>query len=131
MTDNTASEGTGPGRKTADNQQSAAARTERLPDRLYLIGLETAEPDQIYLWGRDLELGLGYQRPRAYELPYSKSLHEKANEAGKKLRRGLEIIVELDPIDNVTMKTGGEETVVGTSTVRFVDAPEGLVPQKD
>lgn len=105
--------------------------TERLPDPLYLIGLETAEPDRIYLWARDLGPGLGYQQPRAYALPYSKSLHEKANEAGRKLRRGLEVIVELDPVDNVTMKANSEETVIGTSTVRFVDAPEGLIPEKE
>ena len=104
--------------------------TERLPARLYLIGLETAEPDQIYLWGRDLGNGVGYQRPRAYELPYSKSLHEKASEAGKKLRRGLRVIVELEPLGDMTLKTNAEDTVIGTSTVRFVDAPEGLVPEK-
>ena len=104
--------------------------TDRLPSRLYLIGLEMAEPDQIYLWGRDLGTGLEYHKPRAYELPYSKTLHEKASEAGKKLRRGLEVIVEIEPLGDVKLKLNAEDTVIGTSSVRFVDAPEGLVPQK-
>lgn len=104
--------------------------TERLPSRLYLIGLEIAEPDRVYLWARDLSRGLAYQQPRAYSLTYSKTLHEKAAEAGRKLRRGLEVIVEVEPAGNVNMKLDAGETVIGTSTVRFIDAPEGLVPEK-
>jgi hypothetical protein len=104
--------------------------TERLPSRLYLIGLEVAEPDQVYLWARDLGNGLGYQQPRAYALPYSKTLHEKAAEAGRKLRRGLEIILEVEPAGNVTMKLDAGETVIGTSTLRFIDAPQGLATEK-
>lgn len=107
--------------------------TDKLPSRLHLLGIQTEEPDSIYLWARDLDQGFGDKRPRAYELSYSKSLHESAVNAGRKLRRNIAVMVEIDPLpdDQRTDITAGEGAVVGNSTVRFSEIPEGLSPPKD
>lgn len=104
--------------------------TEVLPQRLYLIGLDIAEPDSVFLWARDLDQGTGDRRPRAYDLPYSKALHERAAEAGTKLRRNLRVIVEIDPVEGRMRAATTNLPVVHQSTVRFVDAPQGLIPEK-
>lgn len=102
------------------------------PKRLYLIGIDIAEPDYVYLWARDLDQGLGLTTPRAYRLPYSKLLHREAEEAGHKLRKRIPVIGEIDALPNAGLTAAdGEATTVKTPSVRFVDAPEGLVPLKD
>ena len=107
--------------------------TERLPSRLYLLAVHTTEPDTIYLWARDLDQGFGNKRPRAYELPYSKSLHKKVSRAGRKLRRNIPVMVEIDPLPPNTRPQieQGEAVTVHASRVRFTDIPEGLAPLKD
>ncbi len=102
------------------------------PKRLYLIGIDVAEPDYVYLWARDLDQGLGLSTPRAYRLPYTKTLHREAEEAGRKLRKRLPVIGEI----NSAPMTGraaedGEVTKVKTPQIKFIDAPEGLVPLKE
>lgn len=107
--------------------------TERLPSRLYLLGIQTVEPNSIYLWARDLDQGFGNKRPRAYELPYSKSLHQRASRAGRKLRRNIAVMVEIDPLPEGgrALVKEGMGAVVLSSTVRFTEIPEGLSPPKE
>lgn len=105
-------------------------KSEVLPSRLYLIGLDIVEPDSVYLWARDLDQGTGDRRPRAYDLPYSKILHQQAAEAGNKLRRNLRVIVEIEPAAGRMRPAQSDLAVVHQSTVRFVDAPQGLLPEK-
>ncbi len=102
------------------------------PERLYLIGIDVAEPDYVYLWARDLDQGLGPTTPRAYALPYSRVLHREADEAGRKLRKRLPVIAEIDNAPAVgRVIDDGETTTAKTPRVKFVDAPEGLVPLKE
>ena len=107
--------------------------TDRLPSRLHLLGIQTVEPDSIYLWARDLDQGFGDKRPRAYELSYSKSLHQSAAKAGRKLRRNIAVMVEIDPLPDGPKAKISESagTVVGNSIVRFSEVPEGLSPPKE
>ena len=102
-----------------------------LPERIYLIGIDVAEPDYIYLWARDLDQGLGLTTPRAYRLPYSKALHRDAEEAGRKLRKRLPVIGEIDTQEGGRAVEDGGATAAKTPRVKFVDAPEGLVPLKE
>lgn len=103
-----------------------------LPAKLFLVAIEVQEPDNIYLWAKDLGTGLGDRRPRAYQLSYSKSLHEKASKAGSKIRRGIKIIVELEATSGVpTTATGTTKTDIKPDEVVFVEAPQGLLPAKD
>ena len=103
-----------------------------LPRRIQLIGIDIAEPNYVYLWARDLERGLAPSPPRAYRLPYSTALHEAAEEAGGKLRKGLPVIGEIEPGGAARLLAGdGEAAASVRPRVRFVDAPEGLLPPKE
>ena len=81
--------------------------SDSLPSRLYLLAIEIAEPDTIFLWARDLDQGLRQTPPRAYELPYSQLLHERAERARGRLKRGVAVIGEIDPTNGKPERTGG------------------------
>ena len=106
--------------------------TDVLPSRLYLVAVQVSEPDTVYLWAADLDKGLSRRRPRAYELEYSKTLHEQAERAGRKLRRGISVVVEIEPADGAVARVADEAAaVIKSLKLRFVDAPEGLFPKKE
>lgn len=105
--------------------------TDTLPSRLYMVAIEIAEPDSIYLWARDLDHGLGSKQPRAYELSYSKSLHQIAEGARSKMRRGIAVIAEIEPAGSVAKLTDASAVVVKSSKIRFIESPQGLLPPKN
>ncbi len=103
-----------------------------LPSRLYLVAVEVQEPDDIYLWAKDLDQGLGDRRPRAYRVSYSKSLHENAERAGSNIRRGIAMIVEtVGDGAIVTTSDGDAQATSRNSQIRFIEAPQGLLPEKE
>lgn len=103
---------------------------DTLPSRLYLVAIEIIEPHRVYLWARDLDQGLKTKQPRAYELPYTKSLHKQAEGARSKLRRGIAVIAEIEPAGSVANLTDATTTKIKSSTIRFIDAPQGLAAPK-
>jgi hypothetical protein len=106
--------------------------SDSLPSRIYLLAIEIVEPDSIFLWARDLDQGLGFTPPRAYELPYSKLLHQHAEKARGRLKRGIAVIAEIEPAEGGRAEVSEDDAVVvKSSRIRFVDAPQGLVPQKE
>lgn len=103
-----------------------------LPSKLYLVAVEIQEPDSIYLWAMDLDRGLGDRRPRAYEVEYSKSLHEHAARAGHNIRRGIAMIAEVDAEGSVASNASGDlQTTSPASRIKFIEAPQGLLPDKE
>ncbi len=75
---------------------------QRLPDRFRLVAAQVYEPDRqratsgaIYLWASDLSKKAGRVTPRAYELPYSVTLHERVVEASKQMRKGISQMGEI------------------------------------
>ena len=103
-----------------------------LPSKLYLVAIEVQEPDSVFLWAKDLDEGFADRRPRAYEVSYSKSLHEKAEQASRKMRRGIAIIAESSSAGGIVTSTTGETaTNSQASEVSFVEAPQGLLPDKE
>ncbi len=106
--------------------------SHELPRRVLLVGIDIAEPDHVFLWARDLDRGLDRTVPRAYRLPYTAALHQAAEQAGKKLRKGLPVVGEIEPGNSGGLLVGeGEATASARPRVRFVDAPEGLLPAKE
>lgn len=76
---------------------------QRLPDRFRLVAAQVYEPDKqrattgaIYLWATDLSTRAGRVTPRAYELPYSVTLHERVVEASKQLQKGVPQMGEVE-----------------------------------
>lgn len=103
-----------------------------LPRQFYLYAINVDEPHRIYLWGADIESGLAKAVPRSYELPYSTRLHESINKAAGKLRRGLPVIGQVSPNPGINAELSTLEQVQAANTeIVFIDAPQGLVPDKD
>ena len=117
--------------KSLPGLQGWPLNTNELPRRLYLVAVEIAEPNNIYLWARDLDDGTDLPAPRAYELPYSSKLHEQAIQSRKKLRRNIAQIIEVDPVGKVIKVPGSSEIPVKQNVLRFLGAPQGLLPLKE
>lgn len=103
--------------------------TREVPKQFYLHAVQIVEPTHIYLWGTDLDHGMGMTTPRAYGLPYSAKLHDKANKAGRKLRKGLPVIGQVAKTGSSRSSNNEQIHVIGDDLV-FVDAPQALIPGK-
>jgi hypothetical protein len=112
----------------------------KVPKQAALVWARVDEPDtasgnrgRIYLW-----LDTGAPAPRAYELPYTRSLHEQVQKALKSVQHG-------KPIEVARVKRGrkpvrGQRSTQGnhahqsaaeaTSTLRFYPQPPVLLPPK-
>lgn len=106
--------------------------TEReIPHQFYLHAVQVVEPEKIYLWGTDLDRGMGRTVPRSYGLPYTPKLHDKVNKAGRKLRKGLPVIGQIEVTGAVARDSINSEQVnVAGDDLVFIDAPQALVPGK-
>ena len=104
-----------------------------LPKQFVLHAVNIDEPQRIFIWGTDLDRGLGRTVPRAYELAYNKTLHERVDIAARKLRKGIPVIGEISE-GAMSAVARGEEIVqskVNEVDIVFLDAPQSLVPQKN
>lgn len=103
-----------------------------IPKRFYLHAANIDEPNKIYLWGTDLDRGLGVTRPRSFELDYDKSLHQRVDKATRKLRKGLPVIGETGTAAAISQEMNRtDETATSHSDIHFIDAPEALIPGKE
>jgi len=107
--------------------------TERdLPSQFYLHAINVDEPNRIYLWGADIDSGLGRTVPRSYSLPYSAKLHDSVDKAGRKLRKGLPVIGQVVNAAVARDQVSSLEQVHAVDTdIVFIDAPQGLIPSKN
>ncbi len=103
--------------------------SREVPNQFYLHAIQVVEPERIYLWGTDLDRGMGRTVPRAYGLPYSAKLHDKVNKASRKLRKGLPVIGQVAQAEAPGAATGEQVNVVSDELI-FVDAPQALIPGK-
>jgi len=88
-----------------------------IPKRFYLHAANIDEPNKIYLWGTDLDRGLGVTRPRSFELDYDK---------------GLPVIGETGTAAAISQEMNRTDEMATThSDIHFIDAPEALIPGKD
>ena len=106
--------------------------TRDVPKTFFLHGVLVEEPDRIYLWGTDLERGLGRTVPRAFALGYTATLHDRVDKASRKLRKGLPVIGQITPSGAPADDVDSLERIGVTETdITFVDAPQSLVPGKE
>lgn len=129
---------------------------QRLPKRFNLIAVYVQEPDkasgragEILLWASDMAEGLRGAEPRSYRLPFSQSLHEKVQEAGNKIRKGLPQLGEVKEEKiagkaKAASSAEGEQKTVDTpgksaaavaggqssANIEFYDLPDPLFPEK-
>lgn len=107
------------------------AEEKVLPSRLFLLAIQIEEPRRIYLWGRDMDAGLGKDRPRAYEIPYTVKLHQEVERAGSKLKRGLPVIAQRRASEGPRLRSDEASEIERGPLIEFVEAPEGLIPDKE
>ena len=130
--------------------------SQQLPKRFNLIAVYVQEPDktsgragEILLWAADMAAGPRGAEPRAYRVPFTPELHQKVEEAGNKIRKGLPQLGELkeeNVPEHATPATanqgaqiqagapgkpadtahGGQDSVV----IEFYDLPDPLFPEK-
>jgi len=102
-----------------------------LPHQFYLHAVQVDEPENIFLWGTDLDRGMGQTVPRAYGLPYTAKLHDRVNQASRKLRKGLPVIGQIELTEGQSRETVDAERIkVAGDNLVFVDAPQALIPGK-
>ena len=120
------------------------------------IAVYVQEPDkasgragEILLWASDMAEGPRSAEPRSYRVPFSQSLHEKVQEAGNKIRKGLPQLGEVKEekiAGNAKAASSAEgeqkkvdtpgksaEAVAGgqsSANIEFYDLPDPLFPEK-
>ena len=84
---------------------------EPLPQKFLLVGMDVREPRNetdpgvIYMWIESLQ---GKEnKPRAYELPYSRELHTRLTAAKKRMEFGHNMAGEMEADSKSTGKRGG------------------------
>ena len=102
-----------------------------VPRTFYLHAANVDEPRFIYLWGSDLEGGLGRTVPRSFAVPYDKVLHDRVDKATRKLRKGLPVIGQVVLANAPPDRAESLERARVISDIEFVDAPQALVPGKN
>ena len=105
-----------------------------LPERFVLLAAVIEEPTKtapgaLYVWVNALEKGKPAQRPRAYQLPYSKDLHSLLNEGMKKVRQGITQMGTAEPKVGPKglswLRPGADE-----QNVKIRDLPSPQLPEK-
>jgi hypothetical protein len=105
-----------------------------LPERFVLLAAVIEEPTKarpgaLYVWVNALEHGKPAERPRAYQLPYSKDLHALLNEGMKKVRQGVAQMGTAEPKSGPKglswLRPGSDE-----QNVKVRDLPSPQLPEK-
>lgn len=107
---------------------------DTLPERFVLLAAVIEEPGAkttgaLYVWVNALENGKPLREPRAYRLPYTKSLHALLDEGMKKVRQGVSQMGSAEPKAGRKglgwLRPGNDEQVV-----KIRDLPLPQLPEK-
>ncbi len=113
----------------------------KLPDQVQFMGGYVRQPNKvtgeaggIYLWGMSLEEDIDRQLPRAYRLPYSEPLHERVNQAKRKMENGVpqmvEVSGEVESDDARKSQASNEGGGGAIAPIDFYDMPVVEPPEK-
>ena len=106
-----------------------------LPEKFLLIAAEINEPDKetgtpgnIYVWATEIVDRTPVGKPRAYEVEYDKSLHEKINLAKAGQRKGIPQIGEVPerPVTLFSLRT----TSNTVEEIEIYSLPDPVLPEK-
>jgi hypothetical protein len=106
---------------------------QALPERFVLLSVVIEEPGKstagaLYLWVHALDQGKPAREPRAYRLPYDKSLHTVLDDSMKKLQLGVAQMGSASPKRAVQalgwLRQGSDEQIVTTRDLPLAQLPE-------
>ena len=108
-----------------------------LPVEFILLAGKVEEPAEqnkdggaVYLWALPLDEEKIKGMPRAYRMPYSKSLHNKVAAANKRLRRGIPQVGKLKNVIVPQPGMGRTLLVEPTQRIDIYDFPDPELPDK-
>lgn len=109
-----------------------------LPERFLVIASSVREPDKssgdaglVHIWVTDLADNRPHDLPRAYEMPYTRTLHYQLLEARKRMQEGVPQIGRTVPVLTVqgrprdTSRMGEEQ-----SPILIENLPDPSLPEK-
>jgi hypothetical protein len=107
-----------------------------VPEKFLLHGAVIEEPNKeegvsgtIFLWLSDLTEHQPAEQPRAYVMPYSKRLHNAAQEAIRHMRNGeLQLGTVLPELSAKQVKDGNAGET--PSLIEFTNLPKQALPEK-
>jgi hypothetical protein len=109
--------------------------TDALPERFVVLAALIDEPrakfpGALYMWVTPIEEGKGFLQPRAYRLPYTRTLHEQISDGMRKGREGVPQMgtAEVKPGNGKGvswLNPGSDE-----QEVKIMDLPTPQVPEK-
>jgi hypothetical protein len=112
--------------------------TVDLPERFLLLDSSVTEPNKstgtegvVYIWVKSLQADRPASQPRAFELPYSKELHSRLQEAENRMRNG---ILQLGRHERRTLSAEETKGLLQFETRRhelyLYDLPDPALPEK-
>lgn len=109
--------------------------TAALPERFVMLAAAVEEPTQkkagaLYLWISPLEEGKPALQPRAYKLPYNRTLHEQINEGIKKGRDGVSQMGTAEATAGAGSGRGWLNPGNDEQEVKIRDLPVPQLPEK-
>ena len=109
--------------------------SDALPERFVILAALIDEPrakfpGALYMWVTPIEEGKGFLQPRAYRLPYTRTLHEQISDGMRKGREGVPQMgtAEVKPGNGKAvswLNPGSDE-----QEVKIMDLPTPQVPEK-
>lgn len=114
---------------------------QELPQRFRLVAAQVYEPDKtrgtggrIYLWVASLADDAGRVTPRAFEIAYSDTLHNKITEANKSLHAGKPQMAEVEKQGNLADSPfrifDFARTEPVAAEINFFELSETVLPEK-
>jgi hypothetical protein len=110
--------------------------TDALPERFVMLAALIDEPrpkfpGALYVWVTPIEEGKSFLQPRAYKLPYTRSLHEQISDG---MRKGREGIPQMGTAEIKQQGSGKGASWLNPGSdeqeVKILDLPTPQVPEK-
>lgn len=108
-----------------------------VPEKFLLHGAVIEEPDKergvsgtIFLWLSDLTDFRPAEQPRAFVLPYTRQLHQSAQEALRQIRNGQLQVGKVVTVDESVQQV--ENAIAGEilTNIEFSELPKETLPEK-
>jgi len=113
---------------------------QELPDNFRLVAAQVIEANKltgtegaVYIWATPFDKTLGLTTPRAYQIPYSETLHQQLSGAVEKQKQGITQIGRKKKAESAGLPSASTQkakSVPNTLEIEFYNLPETNLPEK-